>query len=177
MVWALEHAGVPLSRIYFDGRPMPQKEGVRSPVRLAPQGRLVVGARLREDTDPACVVIHVTTGLFGAHSPLPSYFQALLQDEVLVESLGDLLHVLDDSLWRARVSNGHARRGLYPMSSIDADLADASVGTDPLYVDWLFRQVFPELRVVVERSEVPRAVKLGCRPSRLCDVGSMCPSR
>lgn len=161
LVGALERAGVPLERIYFDGRPPPRLQGgARSPIQLAPEGRPVLGARLRPSSEPPSVVIHLSSGLFGAASPLPDYFQELLSAEVLAESLGDLLHVLDDSLWRARIAGGHARRRLAPFTSIDAHLGEASAGTDPLFLDWLFRQVFPELRVSVGRSVLPRALQL-----------------
>lgn len=159
LVYALEQVGIPLNRIYFDGRPQPNARGAKHPIRLAPEGRLVLGAELRHGALDS-VVIYLSQGLFGPSSPLPSYFQSLLRGEVLAATLGELLHVLDDSLWRGRVAVGHARRGLSPRTSTDQYLGEATTGTDPLYLDWVFRQVFPELRVVVTRSELPRAVKL-----------------
>lgn len=161
LVWVLEDVGVPLGRLYFDGRPPPwRRSGGRNPITLAPEGRLVLGAQLRSSSGPPSVVIYLSAGLFGPCSPLPNYFQELLNDEILAESLGDLLHVLDDSLWRGRVASGHVRRGLFPRTAVDFQLGEASAGTDPLFVDWLFRQVFPELRVSVARSELPRALRL-----------------
>lgn len=159
LVYALEQAGVTLDRIHFDGRPQPSARGGRHPIRLAPEGRLVAAAKLVPG-EPNRVVIHLTQGLFGPRSPLPSYFQQLLSGEVLATTLGELLHVLDDSLWRGRVAFGHARRGLAPRTSTDQALGEATAGTDPLYLDWVFRQVFPELRVSVARGELPRSVRL-----------------
>src|SRR5690606_25207463 len=87
------------------------------------------------------------------------YFHSLLCGEVLASTLGDLLHVLDDSLWRGRVAPEYVRRELRS-TTLDQHLGEATSGTDPLYLDWLFRQVFPELRVEVQRSSIPRAVRL-----------------
>lgn len=159
LVYALEQVDVPLGRIYFDGRPLPNERGHRHPMRLAPEGSVVLGATLRPGSVES-VVIHLSRGLFGPHSPLPSYFQSLLGGEVLAATLGELLYVLDDSLWRSRVAHGHARRALAKTTSIERHLGEATSGTDPLYLDWLFRQVFPELKVDVQRLSLPRAVRL-----------------
>lgn len=159
---ALERVGVPLSRVYFDGRPVPEGSG-RTPLsrpRLAPEGRPVLAARVRVAAGAPSVVVHLPGGLLGPLSPLPSYFQRLLGDEVLAESLGALLHVLDDALFRARARHADGKRGLFPRTPVDPLLSEALVNTSPLYVDWLFRQVFPELRVHVTRSALPRPVQL-----------------
>jgi hypothetical protein len=159
---ALDAVGVPLSRVYFDGRPMPaESEGpTLNRLRLAPEGRSVLGARVRWWAGEARVTVHLAGGLWGPMSPLPSYFQTLLAEDVLAESLGTLLHVLDDSLFRARARYADSRRALFPQSSLDPRLGEAVVNTSPSYVDWLFRQVFPELRVQVTRSALPRPIKL-----------------
>lgn len=159
---ALELVGVPFSRVYFDGRPAPARAGQTplSQPRLAPEGRSVLAARVRIAGAEPSVVVHLPGGLLGPLSPLPSYFQRLLGDEVLAESLGALLHVLDDSLFRARARHADRRRSLFPRSALDPLLGEALVNTSPLYVDWLFRQVFPELRVEVVRSELARPVQL-----------------
>lgn len=159
LVYALEQVGIPLDRIYFDGRPLADGRGNRHPMRLAPAGRVVLGATLRPGS-VASVVIHLSQGLFGPRSPLPSYFQSLLSGEVLAGTLGDLLYVLDDSLWRGRVAHADARRGLANANSAERHLGEATSGTDPLYLDWVFRQVFPELKVDVQRMSLPRAVRL-----------------
>ena len=162
LLTALELVGVPLSRVYFDGRPCPEGSG-QTPLsrpRLAPEGRSVLAARLRVTGGLPSVVVHLPGGLLGPLSPLPSYFQKLLGEEVLAESLGTLLHVLDDSLFRARARHADGKRALFPRSSVDPQLGEALVNTSPLYVDWLFRQVFPELSVRVVRSALPRPVQL-----------------
>lgn len=162
LVYALGQVGVPLSRLYFDARPLPNGRGHRHPMRVAPAGRVVFGATLRPGSVESAesVVIHLSQGLFGPRSPLPSYFHSLLSGEVLATTLGDLLYALDDSLWRGRVAHGHARRGLARAASSERHLGEATSGTDPLYLDWLFRQVFPELKVEVERISLPRPVRL-----------------
>lgn len=159
---ALELVGVPFSRVYFDGRPAPARnpQTPLSQPRLAPEGRSVLSARVRIAGAEPSVVVHLPGGLLGPLSPLPSYFQRLLGEEVLAESLGALLHVLDDSLFRARARHADRRRWLFPQSGLDPLLGEALVNTSPLYVDWLFRQVFPELRVEVRRSELARPVQL-----------------
>jgi len=159
---ALAAVGVPLSRVYFDGRPLPAcgDGAVLSRPRLAPEGRSVLGARIRTGVAGPSVAVHLAGGLWGPASPLPSYFQALLSEEVLAEALGSLLHVLDDSLFRARARYADAKRALFPNTSLDPQLGEAVINTTPLYVDWLFRQVFPELRVSVSRSELQRPVQL-----------------
>jgi hypothetical protein len=159
---ALELVGVPLSRVYFDGRPVPE-HGEQTPLsrpRLAPEGRSVLAARVRGAAGEPSVVVHLPGGLLGPLSPLPSYFQRLLGEEVLAESLGALLHVLDDSLFRARARYADGKRALFPRGSLDPRLGEALVNSSPLYVDWLFRQVFPELRVQVARSALARPIQL-----------------
>ncbi len=156
LVRALEQAGVPARRISFDSRRLTRgkrQDLANDSPKLAPSLRVVERARVRWVEEEPHVTVYLNAGLFGPRSPLPSYFQRLLKRQDVGSFLGELLHVLDDSLVRARALHGDTARRLKPHAPLDEALNEAVFGTSILSVDWLFRQIFPELGVEVRRGE------------------------
>jgi len=132
--------------------------------------------------DPAKVVITVNLGLLSCRSPLPSYFKRFLCDMDTRDGVLEILEILDRSLLHARLTCDRPGRGPDDWDETRRDFI-RSFGLDsPIGLSWLFRQIFPELGVVVRRIDDQRAVpfigaslgfgKLGqCSFGRLTRVG------
>lgn len=152
----LQREGVSLKDVRFDSREPDEvgagREGSR--IRFGPLGRLVRAVDWAQGDERPLVTIHLDVGLFSASSPLPSYFHRLLAEQGLGENLALLLRVLDHGLLAAR-ARADALDYLRDCPW-EALLRDALVGGSPRFVDWLFRRIFPELRVRVTWQMVPR---------------------
>lgn len=101
---------------------------------------------------PPRVTITVNLGLLSCRSPLPSYFQHLLRDDVIQEPLVELLGIIDRQLLRMRMVCDRPDHLVAPWHEVTADLLRIH-GLDSLVgLGWLFRHVFPELASTVERT-------------------------
>jgi hypothetical protein len=154
---ALERKGYGLDDIRFDSRD-PEEVGAElgaGRIRLGPRGSLVRGLLVEPRRG---VTVYLNVGLFSAVSPLPSYFHHLLAEPHVGERLTTVLRVLDHGLLRAHA----AAERLVPLRSSDweRNLTDALVTGSPLYVEGLFRRVFPELRVRVAWRKVRRTLRI-----------------
>ncbi len=154
---ALERKGHRLDEIRFDSRD-PNEVGAENGagrVRLGPTGSLVHGLHIEPGRG---VTVFLNVGLFSAVSPLPSYFHRLLADTEVGERLTSVLRVLDHGILRARAS----AHGLVPLRGSDweRNLSEALVESSPVYVEGLFRRVFPELRVRVDWRKVRRTIRI-----------------
>jgi hypothetical protein len=107
----------------------------------------------RQPSDGAApVTVTVNLGLLSCRSPLPSYFQHLLRDTVTYEPLIELLRLVDRNLLRSRLTCDCPQRIVEQWQNITSDFVRIH-GLDSLIgLSWLFRQVFPELPAVVERT-------------------------
>lgn len=101
---------------------------------------------------PAPVTITVNLGLLSCRSPLPSYFQQLLRDDATQEPLVELLRVIDRNLLRARLTCDRPERIVARWEEVTKDLLRIQSLDSLVGLSWLFRHVFPELRVQVERT-------------------------
>lgn len=152
----LRRAGVSSRDVRFDSRAPAELGATRegSRVRFGPLGRLVRGIEWTPGDSRPRVTVYLDMGLFSASSPLPSYFHRLLGEQGLGENLALLLRVLDHGLLAARArADALDFLGDCPWEGL---LQGALVSRSPRYVDWLFRKVFPELRVKVEWTPVVR---------------------
>ena len=128
------------------------------------------------------VIITVNLGLLSCRSPLPSYFQRFLADMDTRDGVLELLEMLDRSLLHMRLTCARPDRMVDRWAHTQQDFV-RNFGLDsPIGLDWLFRQVFPELGVIAHRINDERAVpfngaslgasKLGeCSFGRLTRVG------
>lgn len=155
LLQALQRLGLGRRQISFDSRDPDEASAsqVGARVRLGSGGSLVRGVRLDVGPPPRAVV-YLDMGLFSATSPLPDYFQRLLGERAVGENLALVLRTLDDGLLRARARA--ESREFSGGGAWEQHLAEALVGDSPRYVDQLFRQIFPELRVRVGWRKVPR---------------------
>ena len=99
----------------------------------------------------ARVVITVNLGLLSCRSPLPTYFRRFLQDMDTRDPVLELVHVLDRSLLRSRLTSDRPERILADWERVRLDLVEVFGLDSPIGLTWLFRQVFPELAVGVRR--------------------------
>jgi hypothetical protein len=104
-------------------------------------------------TDVVRVVVNV--GLLSASSPLPSYFRERLLDPRGGPALRALLEVLDHGLLSAELATW--RPEAMPHFVADAprlrrDLLAAGGLATPARLEWIFRAVFPEFTLSVERA-------------------------
>jgi hypothetical protein len=157
LLLALERSGHCLDDLRFDSRD-PDEVGAElgaGRIRLGPMGSLVRGLLVEPRRG---VTVYLNIGLFSAASPLPSYFHHLLAESHLGERLTTVLRVLDHGLLKAHA----CAQGLVPLRKSDwePNLTDALVTSSPLYVEGLFRRVFPELRVHVAWREVRRTLRI-----------------
>lgn len=124
-------------------------EGVRE---LYPErGELVRGLRI-EAAPARLAVVELNTGLLGRHSPLPDYFRdfgrRLHDPDAFIQFLG----FWDSVQLRALAHASHPRLGVgRSRALIHGYRARLHLGS-PMSLAWLFRSVFPELRVEVVAS-------------------------
>jgi hypothetical protein len=110
------------------------------------------GGSARLAGEDAPVTVTVNLGLLSCRSPLPSYFQRLLRDASMHEPLVELLRIIDRNLLRARLTCDRPERIVAQWPEVTKDLLRIH-GLDSLVgLCWLFRHVFPELEVQVERT-------------------------
>ena len=130
--------------------------------------------RHRTGGQPAPVTVTVNLGLLSCRSPLPSYFQRLLVDPDLQEPLVELLQLIDRNLLRARLTCDRPELVVGQWDEMTRNLLRIQ-GLDSLVgLSWLFRHVFPELPVMVERtSEQLRVPYLSARLGS-SDLGRAC---
>jgi hypothetical protein len=105
------------------------------------------------------VLITVNLGLLGSESPLPSYFQKMIERSP--DRLVTFFEYFDHSLLRSRF------RALWPErdEELGSDWASTRrsmsklVRLDaPAMAHWLFRRVYPELEVAVRRAPTRRTI-------------------
>jgi hypothetical protein len=112
-----------------------------------------------ETTPKRRVLITVNLGLLGSESPLPSYFQKLIEHSP--DRLVVFFEFFDHSLLRSRFRAlwperdhelgcdwGATRRSMSKLVRLDA----------PSMAHWLFRRVYPELEVSVRRAPTRRTI-------------------
>ncbi len=157
LLTALERMGFSSNDIRFDSRDPDEigAEGSAGRVRLGPAGALVRGVRFERERG---VTVYLNVGLFSAVSPLPSYFHQLIEDREVGEGMTTLLRVLDDGALRSLA----CAEAFKPSREVvwARRFSEARVSGTPLYVEGLFRQVFPELRVRVEWRAVRRRLRV-----------------
>lgn len=120
------------------------------------------------------VTVTVNLGLLSCRSPLPSYFQQLLSDLVIREPLIELLRFIDRNLLHARLTCDRPEHLVERWDQITSDLLRIH-GLDSLVgLGWLFRHVFPELPVRVERTAERLRVPYASARLNLSALGSAC---
>lgn len=123
------------------------------------------------DEDPR-VRITVNLGLLSCRSPLPNYFLEYMRS---VDHLGpflELLRGLDTSLLLARLCSDRPERVTTTWPGTVADLLRCAGLASPIGLQWLCRQVFPELGVLVRRVEDQREVPaIGARLDGVSKLG------
>ena len=120
------------------------------------------------------VTVTVNLGLLSCRSPLPSYFQHLLGDVSIREPLIELLRIIDRNLLHVRLTSDRPDRLVERWDEITADLLRIH-GLDSLVgLSWLFRHVFPELPVKVERTSEQLRVPYASARLGFSDLGSAC---
>jgi hypothetical protein len=120
----------------------------------------------------AQVTVTVNLGLLSNRSPLPSYFQQLLGDVAIREPLIELLRIIDRNLLHVRLTCDRPERLVDRWDEITSDLLRIH-GLDSLVgLHWLFRHVFPELPVTVERTPLQLRVPYSSARLGLSDLGS-----
>ena len=130
--------------------------------------------RRQATSGAAPVTVTVNLGLLSCRSPLPSYFQHLLRDSVLYEPLVELLQLVDRSLLRGRLTCDRPEHLVAQWQDITSDLVRVH-GLDSLVgLSWLFRHVFPELPVVVERTGDALRVPYASARLGVSALGSAC---
>lgn len=137
-------------------------------------------------TAGARVIVTVNLGLLSCRSPLPSYFDALLARFGTREPLMELIHLLDRSLLRDRLhadrpdrmfhASGDASGGAW--GTAERDLLRLNGLASLSGLDWLFRQVFPDLGVCVRRVPgehrvLSAAARIGHAALGQCAFGSV----
>ncbi len=138
-----------------------------------PQPSLVEAVEFPSRSGEVRAVITVNLGLLSCRSPLPSYFQRFLRDASYGEGLTELLRLLDNSLLHTRLSASRPECVLSEWREVQHDFV-RSYGLDsPLGLQWLCRQVFPELGVLVRRVTDERSVPfIGARLDNESKLGS-----
>jgi hypothetical protein len=121
-------------------------EGVRE---LYPErGGLVRGLRIESEPTPLAIV-ELNTGLLSRHSPLPDYFRDFARRLHDPDAFIQFMGFWDSMQLRALAYASHLRlgagRGRALIHGYRARLHLAS----PMSLAWLFRSIFPELRVQV----------------------------
>ncbi len=150
-----------------------QIEFMSNPV-LSHQAALLEDIEFLED--PPRVLILTNLGLLSGQGPIPSYFYQLLSEQ-RDTSMTEFLWFFDNALLRQRFG------GLFPErdTAIVPDwgevkrlqLALLQLGA-PVGMHWLFRQVYPELPISVQRSVQKRRVRTeGVRMGE-AELGSGC---
>ena len=150
-----------------------QIEFMSNPV-LSHQAALLEDIEFLED--PPRVLILTNLGLLSGQGPIPSYFYQLLSEQ-RDTSMTEFLWFFDNALLRQRFS------GLFPerdtaivpdwgeVKRLQLALLQLSA---PVGMHWLFRQVYPELPISVQRSVQKRRVRTeGVRMGE-AELGSGC---
>lgn len=121
--------------------------------------------KIRFVTHPSSsVVITLDMGLLSAQSPLPSYFQknierSLIDVKAFYEFIGCFDHLLMSEFFKCV----YPELNLNPVFEVDAlkstmirmlDLRSCTT------LDWIYRLVFPELEVCIEKAAVLRQVSM-----------------
>lgn len=144
-------------------------EGVRD---LYPErGELVRGLRI-ERVPARVAIVELNTGLLSRHSPLPDYFRdfgrRLHDPDAFIQFMGFWDSVLLRAFAYASFPRLGAGRSRALMHGYRARLHLAS----PMSLSWLFRSVFPELRVAVSAATFRQRT-----PSGRARVGSTLDGR
>jgi hypothetical protein len=130
----------------------------------ATQRTLVTRAWLDGDT----VWVELSIGLSSPTSTLPSRLLAALDDPRADPLFRDLVALVDDSLLRAEAYSFRPERAWRSSDELVAlrrAMFRAAPVASPASVHYLFRAVFPELNVSVERAKLPTTVTV--RQARL----------
>jgi hypothetical protein len=101
------------------------------------------------------IVIQLNLGLLSSTSPLASYFLKLRHDTRAGPALEQLLCLCDDALLRARADANQAPRAEHSSSSsgsLRQTFWQLNRPRSLASLHWLFKRLFPELEVAVERS-------------------------
>jgi hypothetical protein len=98
--------------------------------------------------------IAANLGLSSCRSPLPDYLRGLTLDPDVRDPLGELLSLLDDRLLERRLASYRPEGdpGIFPdWAGTKRDMLSLGALRSPAALCWLFRAIYPELRVTVER--------------------------
>ena len=123
---------------------------------------------------PSQVTVMVNLGLLSCRSPLPSYFQHLLRDASFHEPLVELLQIIDRNLLRARLTGDRPERIVGQWDEITSDLLRIHSLDSLVGLSWLFRHVFPELPVRVQRTSEQLRVPYASARLGFSELGSAC---
>lgn len=158
------------------GYPLEQLE-FRSNPSLAPLPWIVEDIefpqRYGDLDDELRVMITVNVGLLSCRSPLPTYFSRLAQRGVEAYPIVELLNALDRSLLHTRMTCGRAERSVREWRDAQRNFLDCTNLNSVFGLQWLCQQVFPELGVLVRRTDNEREVDaIGARLDGLSKLGA-----
>ena len=113
--------------------------------------------RCVESQADADVELTSNLGLLSGRSPIPSYFLKYFTHSAVQRPLFELLRLLDHVLIRDRLETFAPEERSESLAAVQRNLLPLGGVAAPCFVDWLFRRVFPELRVAVRRetAELP----------------------
>ena len=145
----LERAGVDVDSIEY-----------RSHHSTASQNRLIE----RVEASPAGIVLIFNLGLLSAQSPLPSYFfRQMDQGEVSRDSFEHFIGMFDHALIKLYLQSIYPELNTYLFTDWAATCRRQlslqnlrSVGG----IHWLFKMVFPEFRVFVQKKMMSREIAM-----------------
>jgi hypothetical protein len=133
---------------------------LRSNQTMLHQASLVESVHFQREPQPR-VIVTVNLSLLGPQSPLPTYFQQILEQQA-GSSLADFLNFFSHRLLRADIA------GMFPERDpkLFADFARTKsqllslLGLRSLStMHWIFQAVFPELEVAVRRTVLSRPIR------------------
>jgi hypothetical protein len=121
-------------------------EGVRE---LYPErGELVRGLRI-ESEPTRLAIVELNTGLLSRHSPLPDYFRDFARRLHDPDAFIQFMGFWDSVQLRALAHASHPRLGAGRSRALIHGYRARLHLASPMSLAWLFRSVFPELRVEV----------------------------
>ncbi len=152
LVRVLCHIGYAMEEIIFE-----------SDNSLCSQAGLIQQVRFLKDPTKQ-VIISLNMGLLSAQSPLPSYFQKNIDKSLMdVTAFYEFIGYFDHILMFQFLKSVYPELNLNPAFDLQS-LKETTLGMLDIKclttLDWLFRLVFPELEVRVEKGLVLRQVTM-----------------
>ncbi|MEO7329031.1 MAG: hypothetical protein ABI193_10660, partial [Minicystis sp.] len=132
----------------FPGRPI----RLRANEEASPQRTMVDSIAFEGDE----IAVYLNVGFLSSRSELPSYFTELLTGREPDSRLHRLLAALNEVILALRVEAlwPEASPRLFPWAQrFRRGVVGLSAPASPSTLHWIFRSVFPELRITVHRSD------------------------